>query len=118
MSLCYVEFGKPMDDYCEASSYSFGVAPSSFLAGTNRQASMHDLTFTKAYDSMSPKIWQASVAGTVFETVWVEFYKDEYSDPYGIYTLRNVIVSSVSTHGSTDTVGLNFTTMKSDYIGR
>lgn len=118
MSLCYVEFGKPMDDYCEASSYSFGVGSSGFLAGTNRQASMHDLTFTKAYDSMSRKIWQASMNGNVFDTVWVEFYRDEYSDPYGVYTLRDVVVSSVSTHGSRDTVGLNFKTMKSDFIGR
>ena len=118
MSLCYVEFGKPMDDYCEASSYSFGMGSSNILAGTNRKASMHDLTFTKENDSMSRKIWQACMAGTPFATVWVEFYRDEDSDAYAVFTLGNVIVSSISTRGSKDTVGLNFATMKSDYISR
>lgn len=118
MSEIYVEFGKPIDDYCEVSSCSFGMGSSSILAGTNRQASVHDVTFLKESDSMSQKIWRASMDGTSFNTVWVEFYSGDDNDPYMVYTLGNVFVASVSVHGTTETVGLNFKTMKSKYSGR
>jgi type VI protein secretion system component Hcp len=117
MSVCYVEFSKPIDNYSEVSSFSYGMAASNVLAGTNRKASPHDASFVMDVDSMSQKVWQASMTGTVFGTVWVEFYKNEDSDePFLRYTLSNVVVASVSTHGGTMNVGLNFKTIRSDYF--
>jgi type VI protein secretion system component Hcp len=117
MSVCYVEFSKPIDNYTEVSSFSYGMGASDVLAGTNRKASAHDVSFLMDVDSMSQRVWQASMTGTVFATVWVEFYKNDDSDePYLRYTLSNVVVASVSTRGATMNVGLNFKTMRSDYF--
>lgn len=111
----YVEFSKPIDDYTEVSSLSFGMAAGT-LAGTGRQASAHDVNFSMNVDSMSRKIWQACMNGTTFSAVWVEFYKNDDSDePYIVYTLSDVLVLSVSTHGTTMNVGLNFTKAKAKY---
>lgn len=117
MSVCYVEFSKPIDDYVEVSSFRYGMGASNVLAGTDRQASAHDVVFSMDVDSMSNKVCQASMDGTVFGTVWVEFYRNRDSDePYMFYTLSSVVVASVSVHGAKMNVGLNFKTMKADYL--
>lgn len=119
--LVYVEFGKPIDDYVEANSYSFGVASSgSGIAGGGAgRAQRNDFQFTKDRDYLSSVIMGHLVAGTVFGTVWVELYRDAYSDVYITYTLSNVTITSFnSSSGITESVGLNFKTAKSAYFGR
>lgn len=116
MSVCYVEFSKPIDNYTAVSSLSFGMAAGT-LAGTGRQASPHDVSFSMNVNSMSRRIWQACMDGTAFSAVWVEYYRNEDSDePYMLYTLSDVVVASVSTHGNTMNVGLIFTKAKGELV--
>jgi type VI protein secretion system component Hcp len=116
--LAYVEFSGPVDDYCEATSYSFGVNSSGLAGGTGRTAQGAGVQFTKQHDSLSHALLQHLVAGTVFGTVWVELYRDADSDVYITYTLRDVVISSLNSRGDRESVSLNYRTSKADYFGR
>ena len=116
--LVYVEFSGPVDDYCEATSYSIGMNSSSLAGGTARTAQGSGVQFTKQRDSLSHALLQHCVAGTVFGTVWVELYRDADSDVYITYTLRDVVISSLSSRENRESVGLNYRTSKADYFGR
>jgi type VI protein secretion system component Hcp len=117
MSVCYVEFSKPIDNYTEVLSFSYGMGSSNVLAGTSRKASVQDVNFLMDVNSMYQRISQASMAGIVFDTVWVEFYKSgDSNEPYLVSTLSSVVVASVSAHRGKVDVGLNFKTMKSEYF--
>ena len=115
-----VEFSKPVDDYCEATSYSLGTGMSnSYLAGGGSlRAQLHGFQFTKDRDSLSPAILTHCAAGTIFDTVWIEIYKAGASDVYLTYTLSGVAISSVQSGGKSESIGLDCRSMKGDYAGR
>ena len=115
--LCYVEFSKPINDYCQVTSLSFGMN-SDILGNTNRSAQRHGLSFSKALDSLSPALSQACAMGTEFNTVWVEYYKDEDSDCYMAYTLSGVVVAAYQTLSPGENVSLDYRAMKAEYYGR
>lgn len=116
--LVYVEFSGPVDDYCEATSFSIGMNSSGFAGGTARTAQRSEVQFTKDRDSLSHALMQHSAAGTVFGTVWVELYQDADSDVYITYTMRDVVISSMSSRDNRESVGLNYRTSKANYFGR
>ena len=116
----YVEFSKPVNDYCEASSYSLGtsMAGGYRAGGGSLKAQLNGFQFTKDRDSLSQAMMMHCAAGTVFDTVWVEIYKAGDSDVYLTYTLSGVIIASLNSGGSGESVGLNCRSMKGDYAGR
>jgi type VI secretion system secreted protein Hcp len=112
----YVEFSKPLDTYCEAMSLQFGVSPKStgvMGGGASTRAQLNDVNLTKQRDSLSDKLWRASVSGTTFGAVWIEFYRTADSDyPYFTYTLTDVLISAFSSSGQSESVSLNYSTVK------
>ena len=118
MYSAYVEFSKPINSYCEARSYNFGMGSSPIAGGATGKAQLHDFQFTKDIDSLSPSLFQHVCAGTVFGTVWFEIYRNDEEDPYVTYTMSNVVISSLHTAGNVEHVGLNFKAMIADYAGR
>jgi type VI protein secretion system component Hcp len=116
----FVEFSKPVDDYCEASSYSLGTPMAGhYLAGGGHlNAQLHGFQFTKDRDSLSQAMMAHCLAGTVFDTVWVEIYQAGVSDVYLTYTLSGVVIAAINSGGSGESVGLNWQSMKSAYAGR
>ena len=72
---------------------------------------------TKGRDSLSDALVRHCAAGTVFDTVLVELCKNADSDPYLTYTLSSVVVSSVSSDGSGEFVGLDYSGAKGAYAG-
>jgi type VI protein secretion system component Hcp len=118
--LAYVEFGKPVDDYFAATSYSVGtgVGSSGLAGGGSVTAQLHGMQFTKNRDSLSDAIVRHCAAGTVFDTVWVELCRDADSEVYLTYTLGGVQISSVHSGGSGESVGLDYKTSTAVYAGR
>jgi hypothetical protein len=116
--LTYVEFGKPVDDYCEAEGLSFGMSTSGMAGGAARIAQRSALSFTKARDSLSTAIFRHCMTGTVFPWAWVEFYRDEDSDPFMIYTLSDAVISAVQSRGSGESVSLNCRSATPSYFNR
>jgi type VI secretion system secreted protein Hcp len=118
MYLAYVDFGKPIDDYCEATSYGFGMSHGGLLAGgATGKVQFYDMHFTKGRDSLSPAIMQHCAAGIRFSRVSVELYRDADSDVYMIYNLSDVIIASWQSSGKGESVGLNYKSMKQTYFG-
>lgn len=110
----YVEFGKPLNDYCEATSASLGTGSPSLAGGIDRRAQTHDFHFTKDSDSFSPKLFEHCAIGTRFPSVLVEFFTRE-GIPYIVYTLNDVLIASCSTGGGSDSIGLNYGSMAAEY---
>lgn len=118
--LCFVEFSKPISDYCEAKSYSFGFHPSSspYAGGARNNAQLHNVYFTKGRDSLSGGFMQACAAGTRFADVSIELYRDADSDVYMVYALKDVIIASFNSSAKgEESVGLDYKTMKQSYFG-
>ena len=69
--LAYVEFGKPVDDYFAATSYSVGtgVGSTGLAGGGSFTAQLHGMQFTKNRDSLSDAIVRHCAAGTVFDNL-------------------------------------------------
>jgi hypothetical protein len=68
MSEIYVEFSKPLDSYCEATSLSFNMEKSrafGFAGGASSRAQFNDVHFTKKPDSLSDKLWRHCLLGTL-----------------------------------------------------
>ena len=118
--LAYVEFGKPVDDYFAATSYSVGsgVGASGLAGGGTVTAQLHGMQFTKNRDSLSDAIVRHCAAGTVFDTVWVELCRSADSEVFVTYTLSGVQISSVNSSGSGESVGLDYKTATAVYAGR
>ena len=116
----FVEFSKPVDDFCEATSYSLGTPMAgSYLAGSgNLKAQLYSFQFTKDRDSLSQAMMAHCAAGTVFDTVCVEIYQAGSSDVYITYTLSGVVIAAINSGGSGESVGLNWQSMKSAYAGQ
>ena len=85
--------------------------------GGTAQAQLHGMQFDKYRDSLSAALVQHCAAGTVFATVVVELCKDANSDAYVTYTLGGVVISSVSSSGDGESVGLNYKSAKGAYAG-
>src|SRR5262245_34160993 len=114
--LFYIEFDKPIDDYCEATSCQFGGSAPRAAGGGAYRASANGLTFTKDRDSISGKLMQHCATGTVFKAVWVELYRDEDSDVYMTYELSDAIISAVQVSGEHESVEINFSKAKAEYF--
>ncbi len=113
--LLFVEFGKPIGDYCEATSASFGAGSSPIAGGASRRAQANDLFFTKNHDNLSAALIQNCAIGTVFKTVTVELYKNAESGLYVMYTLTDSIISSFQSNTHGESIGVNYGNMSSKY---
>ena len=118
MVTAYVEFSTPIDDYCEAKAFHFGMASSPFAGGATGKAQPNDFQFTKNVDSLSPSLFQQVCSGRVFDTVWFEMYRGDDENPYVTYTMSSVVISTLHTAGNIEHVGLNFKAVKVAWAGR
>jgi type VI protein secretion system component Hcp len=116
--LYFVDFSKPIDDFCEARRCTFGYSETPTAGGAYHQAQLHGVSFTKRRDSMTNKLFQHCAVGTAFNTVSIELYRDEDSDVYMIYKLSNVVIASFNSSAKgEESVGLNYKTMAHTYYG-
>jgi type VI protein secretion system component Hcp len=108
--LVYVDFGAPINDYCEVYSFSFGVQSASGTAagGATTRAQRSDMSFSKSHDSFSGKLFNHCASGTVFKRVSVELYRDEDSDVLLVYTMADVIIASVQSSGNSESAHLDY----------
>jgi type VI protein secretion system component Hcp len=107
-ALVTVEFSDPVDKYCDAESVSFGAQIGPEAGGAGRQASVSDCTFTKATDSLTAKLSDLCANGTHIRMVWIRFYKARNSGLFLVYTLKDVLISSIVFGAGIDQVSLNF----------
>ena len=104
-------------------SWSWGMSQSGSIGGGTGRVNVQDISITKNVDSSSTEIYQALVTGQHVRDVIIEVSSKKYSgnEPYLTYTLKNVIITSVSTGGSggedrlTENVTLNFEEIKVTY---
>jgi type VI protein secretion system component Hcp len=90
----WVSFSAPINTYCEAVSASMGMSISPTAGGIRRQAQASDFSFTKGKDELSPNLALAWSTRTVFESVWVELYKENPDIPYLTYKMAGVQIMS------------------------
>ncbi len=96
----FVEFSDPISSFCEAESLTIGIA----AAGTARvgggatapRAQLHDISFSKKMNGMTPLLAEACATGRRFETVTVEYYKDLNGQAVLTYTLTDAMVAAIS----------------------
>jgi type VI secretion system secreted protein Hcp len=87
------------------------------------KVNVQDISFTKFIDKSSPKLYEKLANGANIPSLELLIIDASYSgkEPYLIYTLTNVLVSSVSTGGSggedrlTENISLNFAAIKVSY---
>lgn len=107
------------------------AAASSSGGHTAERTEHGEMVFTKDIDSASTKLWQAASAGTIYKDVEVYFYRalggqDKTQTGtkrvnYLKIQLKNVLVSSVSTHVAsgkelpTETFGLKYSAVQWTY---
>ena len=108
-------------------SWSWGMSQSGSAhtggGGGAGKVNVQDLSFTKYVDKATPQIYQSLATGEHIRDVKLNVSDDKYSgkEPYLTYTLKNVIITSVSTGGSggedrlTENVTLNFEEIKVTY---
>jgi type VI secretion system secreted protein Hcp len=105
-------------------AWSWGMSQSDSRPGGGAgQVAVQDLSFTKYVDKSSTRLYQQLSNGESIPTVELSKSSAKYSgsEPYLIYTLTNVLVTSVSTGGSggedrlTENVTLNFEEIKVTY---
>jgi len=86
------------------------------------KANFQDLSLTKYVDKASPKLMLQCAKGALIPTVTLFVRKSGLNAEYIKITLSNVLVSSVSTGGSsgedrlTENVTLNFSVVTFDYV--
>ena len=96
----------------DISSFSFGTQYRQ--AGTpSGQAQVHDCMCTKQVDSLSPTLWAYCSNGTTIPTVILTVLRqgvDGSTSPAFVYTMSNVVISSLraSGDGQDESLGLNF----------
>lgn len=114
----YVDFGDPINDYCEATSISFGAQVSRSGGGASHTAQPHDMSFSKELDDLSHDLWVNMISGTVFPRVTVEVWNTDSC--IVIYSLRNVMMASLHKSGggavSSEYISLNFESMSVRYF--
>lgn len=111
-------------DEIDVLAWSWGMTQSdSSHTGGAGKVIVQDLSFTKYVDKATPKIYESIANGEHIAEVKLTVSDDRYSgkEPYLTYTLKNVLISSVSTGGSgsedrlTENVSLNFEHIKVTY---
>jgi len=102
----YVEFDKPLDDYCEVRSLIMNYQGTPSAVGGVYKASAHSVSFKKDHDYMSAQLMQHCAMGTRFKTVWIEFYDNDKDYPYLTYVLTDVIIAGMQS-GREDTLSLD-----------
>lgn len=107
----WVAFSAPINSYCEAVSASMGASTSPTAGGIMHQAQASDFSFTKRKDELSRALALASVARTVFESVWVELYKENSDIPYLTYKMAGVQIMSYRA-GATESVQFKISKME------
>jgi len=88
-------------DWIDLQSFQYGISkPSSGAGGMSRSRSYvttYDVTITKQFDKSSPKLMEALTAGSMFNTVQLEFtriYPDGGDAVYLRYEFRDVQITS------------------------
>ena len=99
--------------------------PSSALASSGRRTSqrviMQDFSVVKTIDKSTPKLYLACCTGQRLPEVEIHLVQTGTSQPYMIYKLQNVIISSYSVSGAggddtpTENVTLNFAQISWEY---
>lgn len=92
----------------EINSYSWGwtlPAVTSSTGLTTGKLNVKDVTVKRTLDSHTPWLWQNLATGKLIPEVRLEVQKPTQPAPYLVYTLRNVIVSSVSDGGASGQAG-------------
>ncbi len=107
-------------------AYSFGVSQSASMhmggGGGSGKCSVQDITITKPIDKSSTELFLRSCTGKHYPSAILTIRKaGDTPVEYLIYTMTEVIISSVSTGASKDSdsvseqVSLNFAKIKIDY---
>jgi|EndMetStandDraft_7_1072992.scaffolds.fasta_scaffold157293_1 type VI protein secretion system component Hcp len=110
MAFQYVEFSPPIENYCEVTSTSFSPQYTPYAGGIVGRSQVNGFAFTTVDDYLTEAMFQHCALGTVFSWARVEFYRTGDSGLTFLYTLSNVIISSVSSNSGKSAVGLNFGT--------
>jgi type VI secretion system secreted protein Hcp len=90
------------DEWIDVISFSHGISqPTSTITTRTAGRSIHeDFTIVKELDKSSPKLALACCKGDYITEVIIEVCRADTSDKYMRYTLTDVIVASISQHGS------------------
>jgi type VI secretion system secreted protein Hcp len=114
-------------DEIDVLAWSWGMSQSGTFhtggGGGSGKVSINDLSFTKYIDKSSPNLMQYCSGGKQYKEAKLTIRKAGGKTPleYLIITMKDVIVTSVSTGGSggedrlTENVTLNFGALKLDY---
>lgn len=102
---------KNHEGWIDVLSYSSSsIQPRSAVTGTSRDqgsVSMSDFTVTKELDKATPKLNEALAKGTIIPKVELELELSG-SRQSTIYTLKDVVVSSITKSGSKEIVRFRF----------
>jgi type VI secretion system Hcp family effector len=97
------------EGWIDVLSYSGSlIQPGSAITGTSRSrgsVSMGDITVTKVIDKATPKLNEALLRGTILPKVELERRDSGKST---IYTLKDVIIASITKSGSNEIVRFRF----------
>ena len=106
-------------------SHSVSVPVSASASGTTRgKAAVRDFIITKGIDKASPLLMQAALSGTVIPTIEFEVSRPgaREGEPYLKYELKEVLITSYRTSGSTsgdaipmESIALNFSEIRVVY---
>ena len=100
---------KDHDGWIDVLSYSgSSIQPSSSVTGTSRDrgsVSMSDFTITKELDKATPKLNEALLKGETIPRIELEVTGSGQST---IYTLIDVVVTSITKSGNKETVKFSF----------
>ena len=104
----FMRFSEPLEQECEATSFSFRTEYSGSAAARPRREQLREMAFTKKTDSLTSALSRHMMAGTLFRKVAIEVRRDGQRDNYMTYDCGEVGISSLSSTGTTDTVSLVF----------
>jgi len=99
-------------DWIDVLSSSGGLTrPGSGVTGTSRSqgtVSMGEITVTKQIDKASPKLNEALCKGTHIPEIKIEMTGTAGSGQSTIYTLKDVVISSIAKSGNNEIVRFRF----------
>ena len=118
-------------DEIEVLAYNHGVSmsleatPSSAGGGTSGRCNHSDFSITKSLDKASPLLAQRCCSGEHIDEIAITLNRASGDTggkvPYMVYTMKNVVISSVSVGGGdgagvpTETVAFNYGSIKWEY---
>lgn len=121
MAYIYVEFSKPISDYCEVTGTSFSTDYSGrgYAGGIGHRAQNRGFVFKKVDDYLNKAITEHLIKGTFFTQVRIEFYRTADSGLTLLYLLSNAMISSAIETGGAMTVGMDFGELSAEaYYGQ